>query len=827
MPETGPEIPQENPYKGKHITEIGIRTRKGAHGAKSETVGASEPEEKGGTGEKATGFVEGVAAAVAATEGPKVVNALGRAARRIAWGTSERRRVWAGGGAGKPPEGNPPPTGEGDEERRKKDEIHNAAFAKVMSMSNDQTLPAEERKKWGQEKDLRKTEFEKFDNGDFVADTGLRFQTIMRTSEWDAESGKGVYDRLNSYSEARDAEYNGRSDSDPRLKGLIGVAIRAEAAKVVASGIATKLKDLNAGDRQLWLKGKNYTDREVNRLGRLASENHIFDFATDAPAELVGAALPKEPMRVSESVATVEALNKLNQNIEALLNRVEKAFESQGDALGVALKDISTDNARAMVEAFGDKDPGKERQRWSDTEHKQQFYARFTPNIEPGFYKLLSSEKREEFDARWQLARAAFIKRATAGAPDKYRENQELELFGREQMEILYKLPGVKLMLEGYAQAITNSRTFNVDGRQISFWQIKDADTFLKFRDAMRREILSNAGIFSNTEEVREAEESRRGWWADLLRKEADAVAWNWIWAGNLTESADSRYSFSGISAPNIPSAISAGEYKYVLHPQERFEAKSSSGHFWGIFGKWGVTQLKRIKDESNLRGDRDEIRFLAASRNNYWEWDKTNEPSSDPRKAAAGGKIFEVYVPECYTTAPCGSFWEETKISQFGANGRERKMSLLDYLRTGDSIPWEDVSQDAWSIYLFGKFHKAYQLLEYFNPEKPPQKFDMRQDGWGSIWANPLLELFTRLGLDRQTKGLVDSHKSHQTFHNLKVWLVYAGFGGVKNIDSRNPTVPLDSRTKDTVTNVLRHRNVKYLKGRGLLPGGEGLNIE
>lgn len=621
---------------------------------------------------------------------------------------------------------------------------------------------------------------------------------------------------------------------DDDFKGMIKQYIetallnmRLELARAGGGNFATdeeRADAIHRLEREIDIKGWGLPPANLSALARgyLESQKREIESRTD---------VEKVQTEKSESVATVEALNKLNQNIEGLLHQVERAFQNQGEAIGGALKEISTDNARALIEAFGDKDPGKERQRWSDTEHKQQFYARFTPNIEPRFYQLLSPEKREEFDARWQLARAAFIKRATAGAPDKYRENQELELFGREQMEILYKLPGVRLMLEGYAQAITNSRTFNVDGRQISFWQIKDADTFLKFREAMRSEILSDAGIFNNTDEVRHAEESRRGWWMDLLRKEADAVAWNWIWVGNLTESADSRYSFSGLSVPNIPGAISAGEYKYVLHPQERFEAKSSSGHFWGIFGKWGVTQLQRIKDEARARfkynGSKDEFRFLAATRDNYWEWRKTEERATDPKKNAAGGMIYEIYAPECYATAPCGSFWEETSISNIDANGRENRTSLLDYLREGNPIPWEDVPQDAWSIYLFGKFHKAFKLLEYFNPEKPPQKFDMRQDGWGSIWANPLLELFTRLGLEKKIKGLRDDYKSQQTFHNLKVWLVYAGFGGVKDIDSQNPTIPLGSRNRDIVTNVLRHRNVKYLKKRRLLPGGEGLNIE
>mgnify|MGYP001564508252 CR=1 FL=1 len=177
--------------------------------------------------------------------------------------------------------------------------VHSASFAKVMSLSHDPSLSQEEKDKWNKEKNLRIEEFEKLDEGNFVADTRRYFQTLMRTSEWDSKPGEeGVYDQLNRYSESREGQYRGGHESDPRLRGLIGIAIRAEAAKVLVAGVENKLSGMERQNKDIWLKAKHYSDAEIARLKKLATENHIFDFATDAPEELVGTEknVQKEPV---------------------------------------------------------------------------------------------------------------------------------------------------------------------------------------------------------------------------------------------------------------------------------------------------------------------------------------------------------------------------------------------------------------------------------------------------------------------------------------------------------------------------------------------------
>lgn len=512
-------------------------------------------------------------------------------------------------------------------------------------------------------------------------------------------------------------------------------------------------------------------------------------------------------------------LDRLTNKIEDLVSRNQETIDLVSRGLLETRDALNQSQQRTAqaVEGLRGLPQEKERERWIDAEYNQDFYTRFQPNQEPKFYTLLSEEERRVFDARWQLARAAFVKKATSGFPDKYRENQDLMLFGKEQMERLYKIEGVKDMLRAYAKAIVEGERFTLkDGNNISFWEIKDAKTFETFRESLRRTYLTDGQFGSLFQRI--PEDSRRvdglqpekwkGWWINLFKKEADAAAWNLIWVSNLVESANSRYSWTGQVYPDLPGNLRAGEYQYVLHPQERFEGKSVIKHFWGAFGKWGVEQLKRIERETRFDKENDEIWFQGAPKDNCWGWEEQDN-SVRPRDPKKHGRVFLVSAPECYPIVSAKSFWEETRTP------------LLESLLKGNPIPWEKLSEDEWAIYLTGKFHKAFSLLEYFMGEKP---MEMQKSGYAVAWANPLIELFQRLkpgdkleelrGRDRPPLAKIP----HQTFPALKAWTVYASFDGVKNIDSKRPTLNMSLQTRMIIEGALKHSRVKYFSsGQGL----------
>lgn len=442
--------------------------------------------------------------------------------------------------------------------------------------------------------------------------------------------------------------------------------------------------------------------------------------------------------------------------------------------------------------------PEEERSRWTDSEYDQEFYTRFQPGQEPHFYAKLETKDRELYDARWQLARAAFVKTVTSNFPDKYKENQDLTLLGKEQMERLYRIPGVRKMLEGYVKAIVEGDALRIvdaggEQRTLSFWDIKSAADFEKFRVALRKAKLKPLDLDK------------------LAEKEADAVAWNLTWVSNLVESVDSRYSFTGESHGKLPGVICAGECKYALHPQERFEGKCVSGHFWGVFGTWGVNQLNRIK---GLYGNKDEFKFVPAPRGRYW-WSRiTNEPSSK------GGRVVIVYAPECYPLAPARSFFEETT---FRPNGNE--VSLLDTLLAREEIPWNNdtLAEDMWGIYATSKFNKAVQLLAFFEGDEKLALEEQKEQSW----TFPILELFTRLKIKNQLDDFSTTKRdrsgkiirpalTYQTFHNFKVWTIMAGRMGVRKYEQGDVTSPLRFVDKAVFQYRLAHPKLGSFLDRG-----------
>lgn len=490
--------------------------------------------------------------------------------------------------------------------------------------------------------------------------------------------------------------------------------------------------------------------------------------------------------------------------IEQMVGKIGEAIKKgQIDATQQQLSSYQ-DLLMGRADIFG-RSPESERANWVDLEYRQEFYARFEPRSWPRFYERASVDERRLWDARWELARAAFFKRAALPFPDKYIENQDLSLLSKEHMQRLYNMYGVRPMLEKYADVITNNREFDIDGKKITFWDIKDRNLFESMRMAIRDEVFGplEAGPGQGDEiGSRIASE-------ELRRKEADAVAWNLMWVSLLVESADSRYGFSG-ERHVLPGSLVADEYRGALHPQERFESKSAVGQFWGAFGNWGVTQMERIGNEVGNRIGKEMFRyqFIPAKKTENWSHKITDELDAE------GKRIVEVRVPECAPVTLAGSFWEFHEV------GQADRRALLDYLRKKDEIPWDDhgLREDMWAIYVAAHFNKAVQGLEYFNPGKPIELGDY---GWAMTWAKPFIETMrTRLKVDKRLEKL-GRERTLQTPHNLNVWAIYAATGGVKDVNRVAPELNLNLGEKGRIARVLAHPKIRYLDRK------KGLQLE
>ena len=326
-----------------------------------------------------------------------------------------------------------------------------------------------------------------------------------------------------------------------------------------------------------------------------------------------------------------------------------------------------------------------------------------------------------------------------------------------------------------------------------------------QMKDAVEREIEKRERSESRKLNERERRETRK-----LLEKEADAVAFNLFWVSNQIESSNSRYSDAG-KFHRLPGGMASLEFWSVMHPQERFEIKVEHSQNWGAFSTWGIEQIERFKNEVGFDDDDkdNKIEFQAAPRDKYWERGPTTEL---PEKK---GKVYTIYAPECYPILTCRSLFEHTR-----EEGGSKK-TLLERFSKGGDVIWGDIGADAAVRWLTSKFNKAVPLLEYYNPGKP---FERRDFGWGKTWADPLKELLeARLKLNKALEGPKGKERkegsilgiTHQTYHNLKVWAIYAAHGGVAFPDKREPTLNLPGLPGNEqliLGRALRHEKVEYL---------------
>ncbi len=475
-------------------------------------------------------------------------------------------------------------------------------------------------------------------------------------------------------------------------------------------------------------------------------------------------------------------------NIESLIDKMSRgqknllgAIKSQQITFEQFLN-LSQKQTENLADSLKRVSPKEERERWVDVEYRQEFYTRFTPSLEPRFYTELSEKERRLFDARWQLARAAYFKKATAAFPEKMIENQDLILFGMEQMEKLYEMPGVRQALEWYAQKIVSDK---------SFWDCKNELGLEQVRREMREFIKKN------TEEIKKEKNKDE---QDRLAKEADSVAWNWIWVSNLVESVDSRYSksASGGRHNGLPGVLVSDDLRAVFHPQEKFENKCTKRQEWGAFGKWGVAQMSIIENKINFNINNNVFEFKSfSSPDQFWSARRTGD------KIMIDGKekeIIEVFTPECYPTVSMKSFWEEISFE----NNQGRKMSLLDFLLTNKKINWREIPSAFWVDYIPIKLNKAVKLLEYFKGRET--RMEVGKPGFVKQWADPLIDVYTRLKLEKMLPG------ESEAFHNLKIWAVYASVDGVADTERKQPSLNLPFEMRNIVHRALKDKNVKYL---------------
>lgn len=541
------------------------------------------------------------------------------------------------------------------------------------------------------------------------------------------------------------------------------------------------------------------------------------------PASFVDMARKKK----ERDVAKQKEMQTEDEEAQDLLHKISEGIAKMGKKLEDFTSAIQ-EQTDSLVESSRRLPPLRERARWIDVGYRQDNYTRFSPTLEPNYYLQLPAETnfdrnghfvelgQRDWDAIWTLSRAAYYKRSYQAFPSEYVKNQDLQQAGKEQMERMYRIPGVREMMEGYADAIVRGTSIPLvdqegkpiigrDGNQatMKFWDIKDGFDLEKFRVSLRAKELG-FGFMGSTMSDAEKEYTRQN---QML---VDTIAWDFMDCGLLPESMDSRYSRSGERHADLPYEACSDDYRALMHPQEKFEAKAASGQEWGAFGRWGRNQVEVIRNElgyeSDARRDKSSfIRFVQA-RGGTWTGTKARvTPRGDGRNGYhpdSNGDCYLIYAPECYPTTTTRSFWEESRARD--ARGSEK--SLLEFLVNREEVNWETAGEGTWASWLVTKFNKAVGLHEVFSGNVPLEHAKEES------WVKSVVDLHARLKMNRLpvTTG---TYESFQTLSRLKSLEIYASKGGVQDPTNRKITCPVRWGTDRAILNTrLKLRYLQFL---------------
>jgi hypothetical protein len=466
----------------------------------------------------------------------------------------------------------------------------------------------------------------------------------------------------------------------------------------------------------------------------------------------------EERKKAQPAVDLAEKLDRLIE-LTALSNaQIIESFERQGATLEQSLRE-ALDQRQLLSQEISGLPPLEQRNRFADDMLANELYERFQLGREPRFFQEMPTERRETYRAMLQIARAAYVKRVTSSKPEEYsnENNKDLVHLTNDQLRRLYEVPGVRQLLREYSNFVGDE-----------FARCLSQEEFISLRQQARESVFLRlrGGIPGTTDDLV----------LTVQEKEADAIAWNFLYCGLQIESSNSRYGVVG-ERRTLPGEIASGEFQTIMHPQETFEAMASGGKSYGKMGEWANTQITRIKEEIRFNKKTEVLVFEPTNEvSKFWRTQRTGtrKPVVDDNHWSEKNVVI-VHVPLCHPETTIGSVWEETKVK---VNGERNEVSLFDLMRRGIDIPWGDI-QDGLVGSWVTKVDKAYKLAEYFTKadkiKDPTAHAEVRSFSFG---LNDLM--ITRLGLDKKSMDV----------NLIKEWAAIANMGGIRDVT--NPRVKL-----------------------------------
>jgi hypothetical protein len=384
-----------------------------------------------------------------------------------------------------------------------------------------------------------------------------------------------------------------------------------------------------------------------------------------------------------------------------------------------------------------------------NAEFLQQPIALQLDTFPPEWFKRLSPEEQHLVRVRLRLANAAAVKRRWGDIDgEKTKGNEFLSLTQRE-FSLLYNMPGARWAMEQYAHQLFSPRRENGN----YFLEIKPnpnpEDSSKKYDPTILEQLLS----FQEFQErlikemlVKKIVESP----ADA--RAAAAAAWNFLFVGNIVESAD-------IQREVNPSGVFGEQLRAFMHPLAKAISKYKAhiptpvGTEEGWGGKVGIWIASRITKDPNFK------QRLTLQRGTESFPDRI-KPFPE-RMFASLPEIIEVET-------------EKGKMSM--AQALYEKKRILTQKTDSDIFgQYNDVWDSAWKVY-------------YYATGKVPLE-------WPKIgeWANPLADAKAKLNGN-------DLLRPYYQDPEMMLWIIANSIGLLTSSSELLLTPPVDDDAYDVV---------------------------
>lgn len=369
----------------------------------------------------------------------------------------------------------------------------------------------------------------------------------------------------------------------------------------------------------------------------------------------------------------------------------------------------------------------------------------------PVYYVEMTRKEREIHDIVIEFTNAANFKKTRAIPPT-------LEVFSKyegwgglqtPEVKKLYEVPGVRSALERYIKIYDTDEKMgereiqkNHIPEEFSLRTAKSREQLLVCRERIREDIKKGV-LIGYKQQGKQIENKEL---LDLKSREAEQIAFTILYIGNTFESLDSKYNDMDRIRPaecmndliNIPIKFAMDPMDVLLDSLKKDRAEAVPH---GRLGEWAYNMA--IESNHGKKLSIENVHFMVDENKNpkdYW-------------RVSNNGK--DIIIPECYPRDLLKSVWEEVT-----ANEGEVKTKLIDYLRAGKEIPWNNVSDSMWIEYSL-KTGKAGVLSETLLGKNPIKWGD--NDAVGD-WIQTTQNALARFGL--------------RSADSVKRWMLYASVG-------------------------------------------------